>query len=92
MIKIIEKKWNDDLVGFECLLNNNKKIQVQFEIESNRLHGGYGLHYPILDQQNEYGLNLTSDEHDQVIKLIKNDPDFLSMSNVLDNFSELSKK
>lgn len=63
-------EWNDELNGFVIELSNGKTLQVQFDKEQNRLHGGFGLCFPHIDRENDYGLDLTDDEEEQVIELI----------------------
>jgi len=59
-IKSIER--NDDLQGFIVTLSNNKIVQVQFELNTNKLDADYNTHYPIIDKVNEYGYDLTEAE------------------------------
>lgn len=63
-------EWNDDLVGFVIELSNGKPLQVQFEKQQSRIHGGFGLWFPRIDRENDYGLDLTDEEEEQVIELI----------------------
>lgn len=85
---ITKKEWNDDLVGYCCETDNGTYFQVQFEKETNRLHADFGEYYPILDTDNEYGLNLTVEEIELVKKLISKDKEFLNKAESLSNFTE----
>lgn len=61
-IKSVE--YNDDLYGFVVELNDGRIVQVQYRKESNRLDADYGLHFPHIDRENDYGLNLSESEEE----------------------------
>ena len=62
-IKSIER--NDDLQGFIVTLSNNKIVQIQYELNTNRLDADHNTHYPVIDKQNDYGYNLTAREEEK---------------------------
>jgi hypothetical protein len=64
-------EWNDDLVGFCVELSNGKYVQIQFDRETNRLHADYNRFTAVIDKENDYELNLTDEEEDSVISLIR---------------------
>lgn len=66
-IKIVDMEWNSDLAGFILTLNDNRKVQIQFD---DRLRADYGTNYPIIDKQNCYGLAITDDEEEQIEEYI----------------------
>ena len=61
-IKSIER--NDDLQGFIVTLSNNKIVQIQYELNTNRLDADHNTHYPVIDKQNEYGYDLSDTEEE----------------------------
>ncbi len=64
-IEISKIEENDELCGFICTLSDGRIVQVQFSRETNRLHANYNTHTAHIDDDNEYGLNLTDSERDQ---------------------------
>lgn len=80
-MEIVKKEWNDDLVGYCCELDNGKYFQVQFDLETNRLNADYNEYSPVLDTENEYGLDLSDDEIDELKELISSDNEFINQEN-----------
>lgn len=64
-IDIANVEYNDDLNGFIYTLTDGRIVQVQFSRQTNRLHADYNTHYAHIDDDNEYGLNLTDSERDE---------------------------
>ena len=83
-LKIVSKDWNEYLEGYVCELNDGSTIQVQFELETNRLNADFNTFFPVLDTQNEYGLKEDEEYRDAVRDLISNDKDFLETARELD--------
>ena len=79
-MRIIKKKWDDDLIGYCCETDDGKYFQVQFDLETNRLHADYNTFTAVLDVDNNYDLNLTDDEKEQIKQLIKYDNEFREMT------------
>jgi hypothetical protein len=66
-LSIASAVYSDDLVGYQLTLTDGRFVQIQFERQTNRLHAAHGELYMVIDKENEYGLNLTDDECDQVL-------------------------
>lgn len=71
-MKIQSLIWNSDLVGYVITLNDNRIVQVQFELNENALHGDYNTYSACIDKQNDYSLDLTDEEEEFIIDYIKN--------------------
>lgn len=69
LIKDVE--YNNDLFGFILTLKNDKIVQIQFTLETNRLHADYNTHYAHIDRQNDYGLDITEDEESVINDFIR---------------------
>ncbi|MEG2635532.1 MAG: hypothetical protein RSA09_03250 [Acinetobacter sp.] len=64
-IEVSKVEYNYDLNGFVVELKDGRIVQVQFEKETSHLHADYGTYFAIIDKENDYGLDLSSDEEDQ---------------------------
>lgn len=84
-MNIKSSEYNDDLVGFVVELENGKTVQVQFERETNVLHADYGTFSPVIDRDNEYGLDLTDEEEEAFIAWMKKDKSILAKAEELEN-------
>lgn len=87
-IKDIE--YNDDLVGFVLILKNDKIVQVQYALETNRLHADYNTHYAHIDKENNYCLDLTNFEEFVVNEFIRYDDEIQQKGLELDQKFNLS--
>lgn len=85
---ITKKEWNDDLVGFCCETEGGKYFQVQFELETNRLHADFNTFFPVLDLVNDYDINVSDAEIEEIKSLISKDKDFLSKAEYLTSIRE----
>lgn len=70
-IDIAKIEENDELCGFIYTLSDGRIVQVQFSRETNRLHADYNTHKAHIDDDNEYGLNLTDLERDQFNAILR---------------------
>lgn len=86
----IELEYNDNLEGFIATLENGKIVQIQYELETNKLHADYHTFYPVIDKENDYGFNLSDDEEEAFIKWMKEDKLIKNAGKMLDK--ELAKK
>jgi hypothetical protein len=84
MLTFKKIEWNDELVGFCAELSNGKAVQIQFDIETNRLHADYNRYTAVIDKQNEYGLDLTDEEEQQVLVLLRTNSEIKSKELELD--------
>lgn len=84
-MNIKSSEYNDDLVGFVVELENGKTVQVQFERETNVLHADYSTFSPVIDRDNEYGLDLTEEEEEAFIAWMKKDKAILAKAEELEN-------
>ena len=64
MLTTTNLDYNDDLQGFIATTATGKTVQIQFDIERNRLHADFNKHYAVIDKENEYGLDLTEQEEE----------------------------
>jgi hypothetical protein len=83
-MNVTNLEFNDDLVGFVVTLDNRKIVQVQFDLNQNRPDANYGTYYPVIDTQNEYGLDLTNEEHNEFTKWMRKNPEILAKASELE--------
>jgi len=84
-MNVKSSEYNDDLVGFVVELENGKTVQVQFERETNALHADYNTFSPVIDRDNEYGLNLTDEEEEAFVAWMKKDKAILAKAEELES-------
>ena len=68
---IKSSEFNSALFGFEMTLNDGRIVQVQFNKEQNRLDADYGSYFPVIDKENEYGLNLSEEEENEINEYLR---------------------
>lgn len=78
--------YNVDLRGFVITLNDDRTVQVQFEKETNKLHGSYGLHYPQIHK--EYSAEITEEEKKEILA----NKEILKYVNELDEYDFIVSK
>lgn len=68
-LSIKKMEFNEDLEGFILTISNGKTVDIQLEIESNRLHADYDTHCAIINKTDDY-YDLNDEEEKQVEELI----------------------
>lgn len=69
LVKDIE--YNDDLKGFILTLHDNRTVQVQYDLCTDRLNADYGTYSPSIDYCNGYDLDLNEEETDIIKEFIR---------------------
>jgi len=85
MLTFKKMEWNDDLVGYEVELSNGKHVQIEFGRETNRLHADFGTFSAEIDRTNEYGLDITEEENDQIYAILKTNEEIKAKELELEN-------
>lgn len=87
-MKIAHAEFNEYLNGFVCYLDDGRRVNVQFERNTNKLSGNYNLHFPTLDECNDH-VDLSNDDIEQFWQAIEDNKEVNSAINdyatMLDN-------
>jgi hypothetical protein len=83
-LELTDIEWDDNLVGFVITLIDNRIIQIQYELQTNRLHGDFGTHFAHIDKVNDYGLDLSDDEEEFIKDYIKHNKEIIRKGIELD--------
>ena len=77
-MKVKSSEYNDDLKGFIVTLEDGRTVQVQFFKVGGTLDADNGLHFPLIDRENDYGLSLTEEEEAEFWEWMHNEPAILA--------------
>ena len=83
MIKFKNVEFNEYLNGFVVTLSDERIVQVQFEIEENCLSADFGMYSALIDETNDYGLDLSDEEKEMFLVELKNNKEVKSYLDVL---------
>jgi hypothetical protein len=83
-LSIKSKEFNEYLNGFCLILSNDKYVQIQFNKNTNPLHADNDSFYAVIDEENDYNLNLNEEEKEQVALLIKSDKEISAYASTLE--------
>lgn len=83
-IEVADVEYNDELNGFIVELKDGRTVQVQFSIETNRLHADYNTYFAHIDRENDYGLDLSNEEEELFYEWMLNNKDIQDKIKELD--------